>query len=473
MNLLQTECVESNVAGFQISKTDEKKRTKKVCVITNGCPENRIDCARMQEFLRDNGCTVTADLQNADTIVFNTCGLTKSTQEESIEIIRFIQAQKQPSAELVVCGCLPKINMPRLREVHQGLTFEHEIEQLNEIIETQADSQDTCANRLAPRTHVPSVHRWRAGDLKKIVSLRSIKEKITKPYYDYLDREINVFGPHSFCIKVSTGCPNRCAFCAVKISRGELKSKPLNRVVEEFEEGLARGYKEFALLGTDVGAYGRDHGITLVDLLRELIKIKGDAQHGLRHYTIRLRNIQPRFLIEMMPELREILRSGKITYISSAAQSGNNRILGLMRRGYRIEDYKEAILSLKREFPALQIRTQIMVGFPSETEDEFQDTLRLLNEVNFDFVEVYPFQARPNTEAAAMEDQVPAKVIRRRYHKAYMKSLFNLTRSNEQKSPCFRRGKPVPAEAGMAWETRLTPGPVPGAKPCPQVAGLN
>jgi tRNA-2-methylthio-N6-dimethylallyladenosine synthase len=147
-----------------------------------------------------------------------------------------------------------------------------------------------------------------------------------------------------------------------------------------------------------------------------MVEIPGD-------YTIRLRNIQPKFLIEMMPELQQILGSGKIPYLSSAAQSGSDRILELMRRGYRIEDYKRAILTLKSQFPALQIRTQIMVGFPGETEDEFQDTLRLLDEVNFDFVEVYMFQPRPGTEAARMKDQIPQKVGRRRYHKAYMKSL--------------------------------------------------
>jgi len=437
MTLLQTNCPatarsavtseERNAAVMEKNKCDQEKHTKRVCVITNGCPENRIDCARMQKFLGDDGHTVIDDIQDADIIFFNACGLTNTTQEFSIKIIKFIQAQKKTSAELVVCGCLPKINKPRLRQVHKGVTFEHEIEPLNEIIETQTNPQDAYANHLAPRAHVPSTRRWRLSDFKRMINPMSIIEKLTEPYRNRLDQAINVFGPNSFCIKVSTGCPNRCAFCAVKISRGKLRSKSIDRVVEEFEEGLARDYKEFALLGTNVGAYGRDRGITLVDLLRELIKIDG-------HYTIRLRNIQPKFLIEMLPELIEILRSGKISYISSAAESGSNRILRLMRRGYRIENYKEAILSLKSEFPHLQIRTQIMVGFPSETEDEFQDTLRLLDEIKFDFIEVYPFQARPNTEAAAMKDQVPAKVIRRRYHKAYMKSLFNLMRSDEQKS---------------------------------------
>jgi len=107
-----------------------------------------------------------------------------------------------------------------------------------------------------------------------------------------------------------------------------------------------------------------------------------------------------------------------IRALSSAVESGNNRILRLMRRAYRIEDYRDAILTLKREFPNIQIRTQILVGFPGETEDEFQDTLRLLDEVDFDFVEVYGFQSRPNTEAAGMINQVPQDVIKRRYYKA-------------------------------------------------------
>ncbi len=430
MSLIQAECEESYIVELEKNQPNQKLDCKKVCVLTNGCPENRIDCSRMQKFLGDNGCTVTTDIHDADVIIFNACGLTESTQEHSIDIIRFVESQKRPSAELIVCGCLPKINKSRLREVHQGFTFEHDIEQLKEIIDIRTNPDDAYANCLIHRANMPSVHRRTFADFKKLASLTSmhgmvyaIKERLTKRYYDQLDQIINVFRPQSFCIKVSSGCPNRCSFCAVKVSRGGLKSKPIDAIVEEFKEGLSKGYKEFALLGTDVGAYGRDHSVTLADLLKELVKAKGD-------YTIRLRNIQPKFLIEMMPELCEVLRSGKITYLSTAAQSGNNRILGLMRRGYKIEDYKAVIQTLKGEFPQLQIRTQIMVGFPSETEEEFQDSLRLLDEIDFDFVEVYQYQPRPGTEAAEMKDQVPHKVSRRRYHKAYMKAFSNLKRKN-------------------------------------------
>jgi len=433
MILLQAERQARNVTGFEQNTCAKEIRSKRVCVITNGCPENRIDCARIQTFLSDNSHIPTDNYRDADVIVFNACGLTEISQEDSIKIIRFIQANKQPSAELVVCGCLPKINMPRLRQVHQGLTFEHNLERLTEIVETKTSPKDTYANYLAPRTDITSIQRRRIPNLRKVASLMSIKERLTTPYYSRLEQTVNVFRPGSFCIKVSTGCLNACSYCAVRISRGRLKSKPIDRVLSEFEQGLAMGYTEFALLGTDVGAYGRDQGVTLIDLLREMVEIPGD-------YTIRLRNIQPKFLIEMMPEFQEILASGKIPYFSSAAQSGSNRILGLMRRGYRIEDYKRVILTLKSQFPGLQIRTQIMVGFPGETEDEFQDTLSLLDEVNFDFVEVYTFQPRPGTEAARMKDQIPVKVARRRYHKAYMKSL----RHRVSKTTCCADGGCIP-----------------------------
>ena len=250
----------------------------------------------------------------------------------------------------------------------------------------------------------------------------NLKLKLIRLYNKRLSQSYNIYNSHTFCIKVCTGCLNACAFCAVRLSRGKLRSKPINHVVKEFEEGLAKNIKEFALIGTELGAYGRDRGTTLPTLLKELIRRKGD-------YIIRLRNINPKYLIEMMPEFREILKCGKISYLSSPVESGNNRILRLMRRSYKIEDYKQAILTLKREFPQIHIRTQILVGFPSETEDEFQDTLRLLDELSFDFVEVYCFQSRPNTEAARMNNQVPQEVIKRRYYKARMKSIFIGTRN--------------------------------------------
>lgn len=405
---------------------DCTKRRKEACVITNGCPESRIDSARMQEFLKVNGWTATSNYREADMILFNACALTQHSEDLSIKMTEYIKATKKPSAQLIVCGCLPKINRDRLREVYNGITFgSDEIDPLVEIIEAKTRPQDTYANYLIPQTQSPRVNRWHIPNLRKITSFMSLIERLTMPFYHRREQAMGVYNSDTFCIKVSTGCLGACSFCGVRLSRGKVKSKSVDSVVKEFEEGLEKNYKEFALMGTDVGAYGRDQGTTLAALLRELTKRKGD-------YRIKLRNIQPRFLIEMLPELRGSFETGKISYISSAAESGNNRILRLMNRGYRIEGYKEAIRTLKREFPEIHIRTQVIAAFPSETEEEFQDTVRLLDEVDFDFVEVYRFQSRRGTEAAKMENQIPEEVARRRYHKLYMKSLFNARGRNRR-----------------------------------------
>ena len=236
----------------------------------------------------------------------------------------------------------------------------------------------------------------------------------------------SVYNPNTFCIKVSNGCSNQCTYCAVKLSRGDVKSKSIEDIDKEFKEGLKKNFKEFALIGTDVGSYGRDKGINLIHLLKELLKNKGE-------YKIKLRNIHPRFLIEMMPEMQKILKSGKIPYICSAVQSGNNRILKLMDRGYNIEDFKKTISLINKNFPEVDLRTQLMTGFPGETDDEFRDTFELLDAINFDYVEVYHFEARPGTKAAEMKNQVPKKIARRRYHKLLIKTFFHMCNIRKKK----------------------------------------
>ena len=212
----------------------------------------------------------------------------------------------------------------------------------------------------------------------------------------------------AFFMKVSTGCLSSCSYCGVRYSRGRLRSKPVYRITEEFKEGLKKNFRKFTLIGTDLGAYGRDQGTNLVYLLKALFENEGD-------YKLRLPNINPKFLIEMIPELRELFRSGKIEVIGAGVQSGSNRLLRLMNRGYRIEDYKEAMSILKTEFPALRIRTNIIVGFPTETEEDFQETLGLLNEVNFTFADIHRYSPRSKTKAETMPEQIPQEVIEDRF----------------------------------------------------------
>lgn len=389
------------------------KSIYKVCVLANGCPENRIDAAQIQEFFKENNQKITSDYREANLIVFNACGATQYSQEGAITIINQIKATKMPNAEVIVCGCLPKINKAILDGVFQGTAFiADETCRFSEFIETTENPEHCQANYL-----VPIISGCNIPKIKDILSLLVIPRLITRVYHYRFKQGINNITPQTFCIKVSTGCLNACTFCAIRHSRGKVRSKPINQILKEFEKGYAKGYREFTLIATDLGAYGRDRGTTLAALLRELVKRKGD-------YEIKLQYIQPRFLIEMIQEFLEIFQCRKISYLCSAAESGNNRILRLMKRGYRIEDFKEAILALKNEFPEIKMSTQVIIGYPSETAEEFQDTVSLLDKVRFDFVEAHLYQPRPNTMAAKLANQIPQRVARRRLLKLYIRFLF-------------------------------------------------
>jgi len=192
----------------------------------------------------------------------------------------------------------------------------------------------------------------------------------------------------------------------------------MEQVLREFTEGLENKYTEFTLMGTDTGSYGRDKDTNLAQLLKEILKVDAD-------YKINLRNVQPRFFINMMPDLIDVFRSGRIAFINSAFESGNDRILKLMNRGYNAKEYTDAMLTIKKESPKTKIRTQALVGFPSETEEEFLDTVRLVDKIGFDFVEIFMFQPRPKTKAAKMEQQIPERIVKRRYLRLHMKTLYN------------------------------------------------
>jgi len=208
---------------------------KEVFLVVNGCPENRIDMARMLEFLKENDWVFTNTVEDADLILFSVCGLTQSAEDKSIKIMNQLKARKKPSAELIVYGCLPKINNERFKENYQGFTFgSDEIGLIANIIKTKTNGNDVHANYLIPT--IKDGEKWRISNLKKYLNLMDIEKFIRMISYRRISSVINIYRPYSFIIKVSTGCSRTCTFCAVKLSRGKVISKPIHKVVEEFDE---------------------------------------------------------------------------------------------------------------------------------------------------------------------------------------------------------------------------------------------
>jgi len=376
--------------------------SRKACVLCTGCPESRIDSTRVQNFLIENGWSIANELEEADLILFRACGLTNNQVENSIQVIRRLKAKKKENAKLIVWGCLPKINRKALRAVYNGVTFgEDEVEVLDKILEAKKSIVEAMANSCMPlfKLERPGIYRF----LEKVNSL--------------LFKKFWIAGNESvFKIKVSTGCLDSCSFCSVRKSRGKVKSKSIEDIVAEFHDGLEKGFRYFCLLATDSGAYGRDLGCNLVDLLVELTKEKGD-------YKIGLRNFNPHHLKQMFEELRPIFASEKIWYLSSAVESGSNRILKLMRRRYEIQDVIKCFRILNNEYPNIYLSTQLIVGFPTETDEDFQLTKNLAYKLKFDLIEVYKFSPNIGTPAAKITDQVPERIKVTRF-----RQLFLLTR---------------------------------------------
>ena len=384
---------------------------KKACVLTNGCPENQLDSARVETYFEENCWQIVDSVKDANLILFNACGLTESSALNSIHSIHNIKKQIKDNQRLIVWGCLPKIDPEMLFQTHQELSFgEREVHKLDKIIEATKSINEVTVNEICQPVHKEGTwHRLTKIDRLPVTFANLLYQRLTKKdLYRSSDSSI-------FYIKIATGCLGNCSYCAVKKSRGNIKSKPIDDVMDEFKAGISLGFKEFSLMGTDLGPYGRDLGYNLADLITKMVNEKGDFKIGLR-------NIHPLFLKQMINDLVPAFATGKIWFTGVAVESGSDRILKLMKRGYSVGDFKEGIQRLKKAHPNLFISTQIMVNFPTETKNDFAESMNLLEESNFDFTEIYSFSPRPGTAAADMEGRVPGRV-------AYFRELRMVTKA--------------------------------------------
>jgi MiaB/RimO family radical SAM methylthiotransferase len=297
---------------------------------------------------------------------------------------------------------LPKINPERLRKIHQGIALgEDEIEKLDELISASIPIRHVRSNRPISRSFQNcSTRRKVTEKIYNIARSKAVDKKSAINLHRPGDETI-------FYIKICTGCLGACTYCAVRFSRGKIRSKPIKDVLEEFNQGLNEGFTEFSLLGTDLGPYGIDQDCTLVDLLSEMVRVPGN-------YRIGVRNIEPRFLKRMLPQMSRIMAIGKIWYLGIPIESGSDRILELMKRGYTVNDVRECVSALRNAWPQVKIRTQIMVGFPSESWQDFRQSTKIIKELKFDSTEVYRYSPRPNTVAARLDNQVIKNVARLR-----------------------------------------------------------
>jgi MiaB/RimO family radical SAM methylthiotransferase len=210
-------------------------------------------------------------------------------------------------------------------------------------------------------------------------------------------------------LRVGVGCTGACAYCAIRLAYGPLRSKPAETVLEEFDAALSEGHTEFRLLAQDLGAYGQDIGTNLVGLLCALFERPGD-------FRLQMNDVGIRWIVKQADDFVALLseHATGVRMLHMPLESGSDRILGLMRRGHGASEAEEVFRRLRAAAPDILLATHVMVGFPGETEDDFQQTARVLRSGRFDRVHVFDYSDRPGTAASTMLEKVPPRVIRSR-----------------------------------------------------------
>jgi len=381
---------------------DKRDQKMKVCIYSQArCAANLFDNAKLKDYFAKNNFEIINSYQAADLILVNTCAFSQKSENDSMETIKNIERTKRRNAQMIVFGCLPSINSERLKREFNGLTLTHnELVKLDEIVNVQKSFLETRSNFLQPEMLKQTKRKkqviWKMLDLLNKVKLsnRSLR-KVLSSGFD--------FASSAYYVQISTGCLGACSYCAIRYARGKIKSKPAGEILEEIKFGFQKGYRDFVLVSEDSGVYGQDIGMSFNSLLLAIAGIN----KAIKLYVYQ---INPSWLVNNTDFFIQQVRENNIAFVCAPIQAGNNRILELMNRGYKIEDVQKALWVIRKNCPELCIASHFMVGFPEETEAEFQDTVNFIKEMKFDSVAVFRFGARPRTPAITMSNQIPEEI---------------------------------------------------------------
>jgi threonylcarbamoyladenosine tRNA methylthiotransferase MtaB len=380
---------------------------KSFIIHTLGCKVNQYESCQVEQWLRSEGLSPAAPGSCADLAVINTCCITQNAAAKSRQAVRKILKQ-HPSAQLVITGCLPAGPSQESLVLPKQAVWVSDKHQLLDTLRSllsQPDSTDSDKESKTSTSH-------------------KIKHKNDLALQEF--DAVDPFGPlHSFSgqtrafLKIQDGCDVHCTYCIVPKIRNRLWSKPAQIILEEAEALIKAGHKEIVLTGIFLGAWGRSTARRkhwdpaqpnpLPGLLRQILSLPGLVR-------LRLSSLEP---ADVTDELIEVYLQypNLVPHLHLPLQSGSDRILKRMARQYTANDFWTICRTLQGKLDRPAITTDIIVGFPGETEDDFEKTVEMCRRVGFAKMHIFPFSPRRGTAAAGMKPQVPAGVIRKRLQK--------------------------------------------------------
>ncbi|HIP63117.1 MAG TPA: tRNA (N(6)-L-threonylcarbamoyladenosine(37)-C(2))-methylthiotransferase [Archaeoglobus profundus] len=338
----------------------------KVYLETYGCTMNQADSDIIRGVI-SRKFELVDSVDDADVVIINSCGVIEFTERKIIK--RALELRKK-GKKIIIAGCLPRISTKSVEEVSDGMVSPDNIHKIDWVIENVLE-----------------------GTKVKLISKNYIdKAKLHKIKCRLNENAIAI-------VSISEGCVGRCAFCATRFARGRLRSFDLNDIVEEVKSCIEMGFKEIQLTSQDTGAYGLDKGrFMLPDLLNAISEIEGE-------FRVRVGMMNPHHAVKMLDDLIEAFKSEKIyKFIHIPVQSGDNKILEDMRRGHTVEDFIEVVSAFRKSFDDVLISTDIIVGYPTESEESFWKSYELIKTVEPDIVNITRFSMRRFTPASKLKD---------------------------------------------------------------------
>lgn len=355
---------------FQNSKSNNKK----VWIEAFGCSANIADAEIIKGILCNNGYELTSIRKDSDVSVLVTCAVKDTTEHRMISKIKRYSKEKP----LVVAGCLPKTS--------------------KKLIESYSPDSSLMGPQSLDRT-LQVVDASLNG--RKVVALEdSMSTKVNFPRLR--------LNPVVSIIEISSGCLSECSFCQTKLAKGSLKSYRIGEIVRQMEDDVAANCKEIWLTSTDNGCYGLDLKTDLVELLEKCSNIEGE-------YKIRVGMMNPMYVPRFLDRLISLYRNNDkiFKFLHMPVQSGSERILRKMKRGHTAKIFLDVVKELRKKIPEITIATDIITGFPSESESDFEETLNLIEESQPDVINSSRYSPRPGT-VASKYPKLNTKIVKER-----------------------------------------------------------
>jgi threonylcarbamoyladenosine tRNA methylthiotransferase CDKAL1 len=340
----------------------------KIHIHTQGCTANQSDSEVMAGLLQKAGYHLVDSPENADLIVVNTCTVKSPTESKAFSFLKRYKDKK-----IVVAGCIPQSDPGKLKGY--SLIGTRQVHRIVDVVSATLEGHAVSFLDMdkSQRLNLPKV---RKNDIIEI-------------------------------IPINAGCLGACTFCKTKQARGSLFSYAAHDIVKEVETAVSAGVREIHLTSQDTGAYGVDIRTDLPTLLRQIVKVPGD-------FRVRIGMANPDLVKKWTPELLEVMKQEKVfKFLHIPLQSGSDKVLREMKRLYTKEDFVRTVKLARKEIPMITIATDIICGFPIETEEDFQMTYDLLEELKIPVLNVSKFYPRPDTPAAKMR-KIPTHIVKAR-----------------------------------------------------------